>query len=130
MHALRILEAHCSPVGIDPTGYVLDGFLRVSGVVVQATVVVTFPASNIRQMSRSWPKELEEMPNATFFVDATQGESICQTGDVILCICCALKEGGVYSLVLKRSSSADDSYERIGCFPPLVTGTKMPAQRY
>ena len=36
--ALKILEAHCSPTGSDPTGRVSDGFLKVSGLVVQAVV--------------------------------------------------------------------------------------------
>ena len=66
-------------------------------------------------MSRHWPKQPQEIRNIKFFMDAPQDESVCQTGDDILCICYALKEGGVYSLVLRRSSLDDNSYERIGC---------------
>ena len=68
--ALKILEAHYSPTGSDLTGRVSDGFLKVSGLVVQAVVGETSPASNIWQMSRHWPKQPQEIQNVKFFMDA------------------------------------------------------------
>ena len=66
MGALKILEAHYSSTGIGPTGRVSDGFLKVSGLLVQAVVGETSPASNIWQTSWHWPKQPWEIQNVKF----------------------------------------------------------------
>jgi hypothetical protein len=112
-----ILVAECSASSIDPTGAVSDGYLELSGLLVEATY--THDGRQDRAPDTlCLSNKLERWFWADYRLDMP-GRQHVAVGEGVYSLLLGVEEGsnGVYySLVLRRLSSRSKGFERIGFF--------------
>lgn len=113
IHA-RVLEADCEPAGLDPTGRILRGKVRLEGTVADAVLQYTYletqdPKQIIYHLLRGTKKR-----QLCVDVPIHTGEERIAPGETLYCLHMLSGPRRDSCLVLRTAKAIDGAYQRIG----------------